>query len=362
MNFSVRIIFDRLHRASDKVEGIVEVEYYSKGLRRRYRTGVRVLPSQWRDGMVVNRLDAVELNEKIHQKYKWVTQLAADGAPMVSKFGKENEAGFCKWLEERVDSRTDITESTRRQHMVMARAVRASGCMIHFSDITVANLQRFDDHVRRNATVQASVYSYHKRLKIYIQIAHRLGLIKDNPYDDFKVSRGTGGHREYLTEAERSAIENLQLHGTTAIVRDMFILSCYTGLAYVDLVKISRDNIVIGDNGTIYLEDKRLKTGARYRLKLLPPALKILERYDWNMNRACNQVCNHELKIIAAYAGVKKRVSMHVGRHTFATWALSRGVSIEVVSKMLAHADISTTQIYAKILQESVDKGFDMLM
>lgn len=114
------------------------------------------------------------------------------------------------------------------------------------------------------------------------------------------------------------------------------------------------------DNGEKYIFDRRQKTDTPYKVMLLPKALEILEKHNYNFS-ICNQMCNKYLKIIALKAGLNKNLTMHMGRHTFATWALRKGVRIEVVSKMLAHADIETTQIYAKVLQEEVDEGFKML-
>ena len=94
---------------------------------------------------------------------------------------------------------------------------------------------------------------------------------------------------------------------------------------------------------------------------LLPKAQEILERYDYDLDRFTNQKCNQYLKAIQVMANIRTHLTMHVGRHTFATWALKKGVPIEVVSKMLAHTDIQTTQIYAKVLQEEVTKGFELL-
>ncbi|MCF0209212.1 MAG: tyrosine-type recombinase/integrase [Bacteroidaceae bacterium] len=89
--------------------------------------------------------------------------------------------------------------------------------------------------------------------------------------------------------------------------------------------------------------------------------MAILEKYNYNFKILSAQKINMHLKTVAAKAGVDINLTFHVGRHTFATWALSVGVPIEQVSKMLAHADITTTQIYAKVLQKDVDRGFDIL-
>ena len=176
-----------------------------------------------------------------------------------------------------------------------------------------------------------------------------------------RISRGKSTSIKFLREQERNAIEALELRDGHDVARDMFIFSCYTGLAYSDLVKITKDDIE-EDGDKMMIQDRRQKTGSEYKIVLLPKAIEILKKYDFNLNRLTNQKCNEYLKTIAHMCKIKINLTMHVGRHTFATWALKKGVPIEVVSKMLAHADISTTQIYAKILQEEVDKGYDTLM
>lgn len=127
-------------------------------------------------------------------------------------------------------------------------------------------------------------------------------------------------------------MEALTLAGGEEVARDMFIFSCYTGLAYSDLVKITKSDI-IEENGKLIIEDKRQKTGSGYHIVLLPQAENILKKYDFNLNLLSNQKCNQYLKLIAQRCGIRINLTMHVGRHTFATWALQKGVRIEVVSK-----------------------------
>ena len=96
-------------------------------------------------------------------------------------------------------------------------------------------------------------------------------------------------------------------------------------------------------------------------IKLIAKAMEIYNKYDHNLPIVCLEVYNQRLKLVAAYAGINKPLTSHMARHTFATQALHAGVRIEVVSKMLAHSDIQTTQIYAKVLAEDIEKGFDAI-
>ena len=109
------------------------------------------------------------------------------------------------------------------------------------------------------------------------------------------------------------------------------------------------------------IHDTRTKTDTNYNITILPPAMEILEKYNYKLPVITNQQYNMRLKVLSSYACINKRITSHVGRHSFATWALSSGVPLPVVSKMLGHKKISTTEIYAKVLQQDVAAGFNLL-
>lgn len=358
--FKIRVIFDRCHTATSEKAAPVEVEVYAGGKRRRFRTGVAVCLGQFRNGRVVRREDAAELNRRIETKKAEVREYAESGMPR--RMSPDTlKVTFPDWLEREILERKDITESTRNTHLVLEKEIRRCGLFNSFKDLTASNIRSWDTNLHKKGISQSSVHSYHKRMKIYLTRAMAEGLIKTSPYDGIKISRGRNQKgRKYLTVDQVHAIESLKLMGLEERVRDLFLLSCFTGLAYSDLMKVDRDHVrKVGDK--YYLEDARQKTGSEYRLMLLPKAMAIIKKYSWKLPEISNQVCNRALKYVAQAAEIPVHLTMHVGRHTFATLALSQGVSIEVVSKMLAHTDIKTTQIYAKVLQEDVDRGFEML-
>lgn len=361
----VRIIFNRRKNATVKgaknpKRGSVEIEV-SEGSNRKWRsTGVRVFLDQWRDGMVQNHLDAMDMNLKIRRLYEEVVSSVREEGGLTSacelQYGNKN---FCDWMEEQIHEREDIAPITKSAHLRTVESLRQSGLFNKFSDLSERNVTLWDQQLKKKLNKQSSVHGYHKRLKTYVSKAMHLGLIKESPYRFVRVSKGKSEEIKFLTPEERDRIEALNLSGTLALVRDMFIFSCYTGLAYCDLVRVKECLVEEGDEW--FIDGSRLKTSVKYRLTVLPKALEILKRYDFDLDRMSNQKCNLNLKAIQAMAGIKTNISMHVGRHTFATWALKMGVALPVVSKMLAHTNIQTTQIYAKVLQTEVSKGFEKL-
>lgn len=353
---NVKIIFNRKKTASKTTLGTVEIEISSSGKRKWVSTGVRLYINQWRNGVVVKHPQAFELNNKILQMYH---QIAASGDNPIAVI----QAGlFINWLDNQIEMRADLRESTKKQHKVMARDLRKFGRIVEFKDLTRANILLWNDHLQATGIKQTSLHGYHRRLKPYVKKAFQLGLINANPYDLITIARGKSEDIKYITEKERDAIISLELSGGAEIARDLFVFMCYTGLAYADMVRVSRDDIFTDDNGVEYIVDKRQKTNSSYKLMILPKAREVLEKYNYNLNQMSNQKINMYLKGIGAAVRLRIPLTCHVGRHTFATWALRNGVRIEVVSKMLAHADIKTTQVYAKVLQEEVSKGFEQLM
>jgi site-specific recombinase XerD len=149
-------------------------------------------------------------------------------------------------------------------------------------------------------------------------------------------------------------------------VRDVFLFCCFTGLSYIDVKNLAAENIRTLFDGKLWITGKRGKTDESYNVPLLEIPKTILEKYrntlpdDRLLPVINNQNTNAYLKEIGELCGIKKKLTFHLSRHTFATLTLSKGVSMESVSKMLGHANIKTTQIYARITGEKI--GNDMAL
>lgn len=154
-------------------------------------------------------------------------------------------------------------------------------------------------------------------------------------------------------------------------VRDVYVFSCYTGFAYIDATNLSPDNIVIGMDGNKWAKTNRQKTGMPELVPLLPPALEIIEKYKDHpyciannklLPILSNQKYNKNLKEIATYARIKKNLTTHIARHTFATTILlDNDVPLETTSKLLGHNSIRSTQIYAKVSLKKLSNNMNDL-
>ena len=218
---------------------------------------------------------------------------------------------------------------------------------------------------------QNSTIKYLSNFKKIVNFCIQSGFIMRNPFVGFKLVKKEVV-REILSKEDLDKMAAVQFPTErSGQVRDIFLFCCYTGLAYADIKKLKRSEIVIGVDGERWIFTSRQKTDTPSKIPLLPAALEILTRYEDNpvclnkdllMPVLSNQKMNDYLKQIADLSGIDKVLTFHIARHTFATTiTLSNGVPIETVSKMLGHKSLRTTQHYAKILDLKVSQDMRML-
>lgn len=204
--------------------------------------------------------------------------------------------------------------------------------------------------------------------KRIIIIARNNGWIVGDPFANYKI-RLKRVDRGYLTEEELQKIIKKELVSERLEqVRDLFIFSCFTGLAYIDVKNLKEENIRKSFDGSLWIMTKRQKTDTTVNVPLLKIPQKILKKYRGKMKGdqilpvISNQKLNSYLKEIADVCGINKNLTFHMARHTFATTTtLAKGVPIETVSKMLGHTNISTTQIYARITNTKISSDMKEL-
>lgn len=213
----------------------------------------------------------------------------------------------------------------------------------------------------------ATVHSTGKKLKLMTYTAYKNSWIASDPFARYYV-KPQYAERRYLSASELQAVMDVQLPNyKTGINRNVFVFCAFTGLSHADVVKLTHADIYTDDNGERWIIDKQQKTGTQFRVKLLPVAEKIYDRYkDMHLPdgkvfpiKRYYRTMNMSLRHVAKHAGLSFNPTMHMARHTFATTVtLTQGVPLETVSKMLGHKRITTTQIYAQITNDKI--GQDM--
>jgi len=210
-----------------------------------------------------------------------------------------------------------------------------------------------------------------ERMRKMVNMAITMDWLAKDPFSKYK-QHFDKVERFFLTKEELSAIEmkNFTIE-RLQVVKDLFVFSCYTGLAYIDAMTLTEANIVKGIDGELWLTTNRQKTNTCVRVPLLPQAQELIARYKDHHKAISygslfpiisNQKMNAYLKEIADVCNINKAITFHIARHTFATTVtLSNGVPIESVSKMLGHTTISTTQVYAKVVEHKLSEDMQNL-
>ena len=216
-----------------------------------------------------------------------------------------------------------------------------------------------------------TVMKHIERLRKMINLAIKNEWLDSDPFAKFQA-RFIRNDREFLSQDDLDKIENKEFKVLRLQwAKDLFIFSCYTGLAYCDVMRLTKQNISLGIDGEYWIMTSRKKTNQPVRVPLLPKAFDIVEKYKTHPKALAsgtlfpnlsNQKVNAYLKEIADFCSIAKNLTFHLARHTFATTVtLTNGVPIETVSKMLGHTSIRTTQIYAKVIENKVSQDMRSL-
>ena len=378
---TTKIVFDRKKRAKKDGHGTIEIRVTVSRHTYYISTGVRVREREWKAGMVVNRPDAHSLNERLGVIYEKVCASANDcirqGKPISTEAIKRDVWGvneamsddplFLEWVEKQIEVLT-VAYGTKKQYRTLLHRLTEFGKMAKWADVTAENIVEFDAwlHQRRKksgeAIIDAAVFKYHRNLKALLNRAVTFEKIDRNPYELLKgkFKRGDKENVEYLTESEMKRFEALDVSSdlTMQISKDIFTFQMYTGLSYSDAMAFDFSQYR-QENGKWINTGERIKTGVPFVSSLLPPAVAVLEKYDFKIPQIENHVYNRALKALGVMAQIPIPLHSHLARHTFATWMLRNGAKIENVSRMLGHTNIRQTQRYAKVLAESVHEDYD---
>lgn len=239
---------------------------------------------------------------------------------------------------------------------------------IELTSLDINFIGRFDNFLRLEYGIDINtIAKYLKQLKKVVHYAEKLRYIWYDPFKGYHI-KTKEVDRGYLTSEELKRIEEKIFRlPRLEKVRDVFIFVCYTGLAYGDLKELEHNQIVKGIDGKNWISLERKKTKVKYSIPILEPAQKILDKYSKDPECVAyelllpvrsNQKQNTYLDEIAELCGIDKHITMHLGRHTFATTVtLENDVPIESVQKLLGHKNIGTTQIYARITEKKVSQN-----
>lgn len=400
-----KIIFDRRHisttrNAAKPIAGLIQlkvtyqlkytyiaIDYVYKDEIGKWVKGVRYGDN------IHDRIDAADIERKLNDEKQRILADFADCERaripwsierIKTHAHRNNGREFVEYCNEFV-KKLNVKDSTRQSYLSYIKRLDQYGYMCTFADVTIKEVMKFDEWLHSQISIKskpspkpchridgkketvltdAAIHNIHSIVHKVIKSAMLKDLIISDPYDKFKLHKPKSGTRVFLTHKEVEAIRTWHRPAdcnklkNPEVTRDLFLLQCYTGLAFIDLFTADWASA----RTSHILNAPRHKTGVDYIVRLSNRVIEILDRYDWVMPHI-QQVCyNQHIRYIVKTLGITKYITSHCGRHTFATtYGLNAGVPVEILAKMLGHSDIKTTQIYAKMLPDTVLNAFDMV-
>jgi len=357
---------------------LIQIEVLLPGTQKKYLgTNIYVEQSQWDvrtrqvSGTAMDSFYNRQLSDFINKLRKYEMHLNDSGRFLtgndITDFINRgaNVGSFYDFFKQQAMQRNDITVKTRQSHLTCLERLKDAG-ITKFADLTYENIVSFDQALRAENKQQPTIHKYHKNIKTYIHLAEKSGLMDygKNPYLKFSVPHGKHAIRQRLDDSEIASLTTTVIEDPgIALTRDLFLFSVYTGLAYKDVQTLKPSHLREID-GKLWIEGLRKKSGEYYTVYLLPEAVELINRY-----RSTGRIFpapdlymqNRLLKLVAIACSIKKPLSTHIARHTCATLMLRKDVSLKVISEMLGHSQIATTEIYAKLEKQTMRKELDRM-
>lgn len=379
----VTVVFDRKKRLENTGEGKVELHIYLRRDQRKYITLKTCNAISWRRYQKSEELKSeIQLYEQVIElmmkKGEEMTleemtlenlnrNLGIDDRRREENKRKrllQSPTGFIDFIKEHMAKEQLATGSIKRKIVTM-EAMKRFGRLCRFSDLTPRNVKAFDEFlIGETSRTRVTLYNYHKVVKQYTRLAFQIGLIESDPYANpiCKFGRGKSAERKPLTEEELMLLRSLHLPSKEDKVRDLFVFCAYTGLAYVDSQAFDFKTMTEKGEKYTFIDGKRVKTGCSYYTPILPPAMDVLKKYNYQLPKISNQKANDYLHLIESRAGINKPLTMHIARHSFVTLLVANGVQVEKACKMVGHTNIKTTQIYTHIMKSTIEQQVEMLV
>lgn len=367
------LVYNRKGRLDNSGKASICICAYKAQERKYIPTGVKITPEQWDKkkqqvkGYVANSIQInLYLKGLIEKVEKYEIDRINRGESVTLKeiveiaTQKEDTNDFIAYFERVIARNNRIKEATKRSYKSALKRLIGFRAKIKFEDITYRFVSQLENYLLGVIGVNTTA-KYMKMIKAVVNQATLEGYIDMSvaPFRNYRAKRQPTKIK-YLTPEEVERIEDIpssELSESQEVVRDMFLFSVYTGLRYSDVVRVRPEHIKTID-GVVYLTlDSMQKTGEALQIPISTlfngKPLELLDRYKKPLSSYfsfTNQFVNRELKALAGYAGIREDLTFHCARHTMATYLLYKGVSFPVVQRLLGHNKITTTQVYAKVM------------
>ena len=375
------LVFNRKKRLNAEGKALIQVEAYLNRQKKYFSTKIYVKPSQWdsKRKAVRNHPNMDELNQYIEGYISYLERIELDivqrGRPFSLNYLREkgdyDSSSFVSFMKNEIEH-SNLRISTLKNHLSTLQVLIQYQSDVAFDDLTFNFLLNFERFLLEHQYHRNTIAKHMKHLKRYINLAINKDMfeLKKYPFRKYKI-KYMESKRGHLTPEELEQLEKVapKLQRTLRRTLDMFLFSSYTGLRFSDIVSIKHDNFHLIDD-KLWLIYSSVKTDVNVRLPLFllfdGKALAIYERYSrrrsktlFDVSISANSNVNKQLKRICQLAGIDKKLSFHMARHTNATLLLYNGANITTVQKLLGHKSVRTTEIYSDIMDMTVIRDLE---
>ena len=336
----------------------VAVEARQGRQRAYFSSNILIYPEQWSRGSIINHDNSEKMTVYLHRWMHQIEEIELDmllrGKPMslsqlkVSfKSGVRANASLSEFKESVISNDSSRCLNTKRSYSYLINDLEKEFGRLSVSDVTYDLIIRYRESMRKRGLSENTVKGRLKELRCLMEQARLRDLIDKNPFDNITIGN-IGGRTGGLTLSEVRRIERLELSGKEEKVRDLFLLSCTTGLRWGDLSTLEEADIKNGIlRKTMHKthHDVVIPIGSLFNGK----PLEIIKKYNdiRELSHCCsNTTANKILKEIAAKANIKKRVYNHIGRKTFSQLLNSLGMDMSDISILMGHCDTRTTRTH----------------
>lgn len=359
MKIKYRPVYNRKKQLDAQGMALVQIECYLRPNKAYFSTGIRIAHDQW-NGMVVDHPNARELNAYIIECITKLEAIEMDLwkhgiTPTLDHLRKTWKSGS-KLTDFGEFARSVITHSDRRQRTKdnLMHTIRSVDTFrkVDIEEIDYAYLKEYEQWLRERGIHENTISKQMTNIQTIIGEAMRFGLVKENPFLIYQKPKIVQKPHVTLTEREMKRVAAVQTHKN---VRDAFIFCCHTGLRYGDYTRLDEAQWVNHGKKKWLVVDTQ-KTGAVVRIPL-----HLIGEYP-HPHIGSNGDVNRQLREIMDQAKVKKHVTFHTARHTFATILLNKGVDLVSVQKLLGHTSVRMTQRYAETKDRKVEHDLKKAM
>lgn len=362
-----KLVFNRAGRLNRRGEGLVEVECMQYNRRIYFSTHTYLRPGNFTHGAVVGIPQAEGLNYALYAMVREIEAVELEyikrGVDVHLALLKESVRSKVSPAARLADFGAQVVEQSERKaltklnYRTLLNNIERFRRGVLLSEVDYRFLTGYDKWLREDGIAHNTRISRLRLLRALLNEARKRDLIPGNPFEQFRIQQMVS-KKGFLTAEQLRRLERLPLKGQEERVRDAFLVGCYTGLRFSDIVSLRNDHITGG-----WLVKKMVKTG--YIVEI--PVAELFEgrmehliaKYGGNIERltkslGSNASVNRYLRGILDRIGARAGITFHSSRHTFATLLGQRGVQLTTIQKLLGHRKLQTTQIYSEVDRKTI--------